>query len=89
MAGNKKIQSPGNSPRKGRISRNNPQNLNEGLRKEKEREKITGNNEVCRIIETRLNLVVFEVQMGKPGFLGVEPLKKIVLEKRGQSVIST
>lgn len=43
MAGNKKIQSP--SPRKGRISRDSPQNLNEGLRKK--REKIMGNNEVC------------------------------------------
>lgn len=39
--GNKKIHSP--SLRKGRISRNSPQNLNEGLRKEK----MMGNNEVC------------------------------------------
>lgn len=45
MAGNKTIQSP--SPRKGRISRNSPQNLNEGLRKEKKEKKIMGNNEVC------------------------------------------
>lgn len=74
MAGNKKIQSP--SPRKGSISRNNPQNLNEGLRKEKRGKKLRGIMRSVRIIETRLNLAVFEVQMGKPDFLGVEPLKK-------------